>query len=33
MTGLIVRTDKAPDVDEIADLFDPKYKGKVTMLT
>ena len=33
MTGLIVRTDLAPGVDEIADLFDPKYKGKVTMLT
>jgi spermidine/putrescine transport system substrate-binding protein len=33
MTGLIVRTDKAPEVDEIADLFDPRYKGKVTMLT
>jgi spermidine/putrescine transport system substrate-binding protein len=33
MTGLIVRTDKAPGVDEIKDLFDPKYKGKVTMLS
>jgi spermidine/putrescine transport system substrate-binding protein len=33
MTGLIVRTDLAPGVDEISDLFDPKYKGKVTMLT
>jgi spermidine/putrescine transport system substrate-binding protein len=33
MTGLIVRKDLAPDVDEIKDLFDPKYKGKVTMLT
>ncbi|MEA2385913.1 MAG: spermidine/putrescine transport system substrate-binding protein [Thermoleophilaceae bacterium] len=33
MTGLIVRTDMAPGVDEVADLFDPKYKGKVTMLT
>ena len=33
MTGLIVRTDLAPGVDEIADMFDPKYKGKVTMLT
>jgi spermidine/putrescine transport system substrate-binding protein len=33
MTGLIVRTDLAPGVDEIEDLFDPKYKGKVTMLT
>jgi spermidine/putrescine transport system substrate-binding protein len=33
MTGLIVRTDLAPGVDSICDLFDPKYKGKVTMLT
>src|SRR5207302_1945070 len=33
MTGLIVRTDLAPGVDSIKDLFDPKYKGKVTMLT
>ena len=33
MTGLIVRIDKAPEVDEIADLFDPSYKGKVTLLT
>ena len=33
MTGLIVRTDLAPGVNSICDLFDPKYKGKVTMLT
>jgi spermidine/putrescine transport system substrate-binding protein len=33
MTGLIVRTDKAPGVTSINDLYDPKYKGKVTMLT
>ena len=33
MTGLIVRTDLAPDVDSVNDLFDPKYKGKVTMLS
>ena len=32
MTGLIVRRDVAPDVDSICDLFDPKYKGRVTML-
>ncbi|MDX6587384.1 MAG: spermidine/putrescine transport system substrate-binding protein [Solirubrobacterales bacterium] len=32
MTGLIVRTDIAPEVDSICDLFDPKYKGRVTML-
>ncbi|HEY0317978.1 MAG TPA: spermidine/putrescine ABC transporter substrate-binding protein [Solirubrobacterales bacterium] len=33
MTGLIVRTDLAPGVNSICDLFDPKYKGRVTMLT
>lgn len=33
MTGLIVRTDLAPGVDSICDLFDPRYRGKVTMLT
>jgi spermidine/putrescine transport system substrate-binding protein len=33
MTGVIVRTDLAPDVRSICDLFDPKYKGKVDMLT
>jgi spermidine/putrescine transport system substrate-binding protein len=33
MTGLVVRTDLAPDVKSINDLFDPKYKGKVTMLS
>jgi spermidine/putrescine transport system substrate-binding protein len=33
MTGLIVRTDLAPGVKSICDLFDPKYKGKVDMLT
>jgi spermidine/putrescine transport system substrate-binding protein len=32
MTGLIVRTDLAPDIHSINDLFDPKYKGKVTVL-
>jgi spermidine/putrescine transport system substrate-binding protein len=32
MTGIIVRTDLAPDVKSICDLFDPKYKGKVEML-
>jgi spermidine/putrescine transport system substrate-binding protein len=31
MTGIIVRTDLAPDVKSICDLFDPKYK--VEMLT
>jgi spermidine/putrescine transport system substrate-binding protein len=33
MTGLTVRTDLAPDVRSICDLFDPRYKGKVEMLT
>ncbi|MFN8161662.1 MAG: spermidine/putrescine ABC transporter substrate-binding protein [Solirubrobacterales bacterium] len=33
MTGLIVRKDLAPDANSICDLFDPKYKGRVTMLT
>jgi spermidine/putrescine transport system substrate-binding protein len=33
MTGLIVNTKLAPDVSSICDLFDPRYKGKVDMLT
>jgi spermidine/putrescine transport system substrate-binding protein len=33
MTGIIVRKDLAPDITSINDLFDPKYKGKVTMLS
>ena len=33
MTGLIVRTDLAHGVNSICDLFDPKYKGKVDMLS
>jgi len=32
MTGLMVREDLAPEINSINDLFDPKYKGKVTML-
>jgi spermidine/putrescine transport system substrate-binding protein len=32
MTGIIVRKDLAPDITSIEDLFDPKYKGKVTFL-
>jgi spermidine/putrescine transport system substrate-binding protein len=32
-TGIFVDTAKAPEIDSISDLFDPKYKGKVTMLT
>jgi spermidine/putrescine transport system substrate-binding protein len=33
MTGLVVNSAEAPDVTSINDLFDPKYKGRVTMLT
>lgn len=33
LTGLVVNTAEAPDVKSINDLFDPKYKGKVEMLT
>ena len=33
MTGLIVRTDLASGVNSICDLFNPKYKGKVDLLT
>jgi spermidine/putrescine transport system substrate-binding protein len=33
MTGLVVNTAEAPDVKSINDLFDPEYKGRVTMLT
>lgn len=33
MTGLVVNTAEAPDVKSINDLFDPQYKGRVSMLT
>ena len=33
MTGLIVNEDLAPDIHSINDLFDPKYHGKVEMIT
>lgn len=33
MTGLLVNKRLAPDVTNINDLFDPQYKGKVTVLT
>jgi spermidine/putrescine transport system substrate-binding protein len=33
MGGLIVRTDLAPEVRSVCDLFDPKYKGKVDFLS
>ncbi len=32
-TGLIVRTDKVGDVTSVNEIFNPKCKGKVTMLT
>jgi spermidine/putrescine transport system substrate-binding protein len=32
-TGIWVDTSKAPEITSVAQLFDPKYKGKVTMLT
>ena len=33
LTGVFVDTNKAPEIDEVKDLFNPKYKGQVTMLT
>jgi spermidine/putrescine transport system substrate-binding protein len=33
LTGVFVDTNQAPEIDSVSDLFDPKYKGKVTMLT
>jgi len=33
MTGLVVDTAAAPEVTSINDLFDPRYKGRVEMLT
>lgn len=32
MGGIWVDTSKAPEIESINDLFDPKYKGKVTFL-
>ncbi len=32
-TGIFVDKAQAPEIDSVSDLFDPKYKGKVTMLT
>jgi spermidine/putrescine transport system substrate-binding protein len=32
MGGIWVDTAKAPEIRSVNDLFDPKYKGKVTML-
>ncbi len=33
MTGLLVNKAEAPDIKSVNDLFDPQYKGKVTVLT
>jgi spermidine/putrescine transport system substrate-binding protein len=33
MTGLLVNKAEAPNVKSVNDLFDPQYKGKVTVLT
>jgi spermidine/putrescine transport system substrate-binding protein len=33
MTGLIVNSAEAPDVTSVNDIFDPKYKGKVEMVS
>ncbi len=33
MTGLVVNTAEAPDIKSANDLFDPKYKGKVEMVS
>jgi len=33
LTGIWVDTNKAPEIKSVNDLFDPKYKGQVTMLT
>jgi spermidine/putrescine transport system substrate-binding protein len=33
LTGIFVDTNKAPEIKSVDDLFDPKYKGQVTMLT
>jgi spermidine/putrescine transport system substrate-binding protein len=33
MTGLIVNKELAPDVDSVNAIFDPKYKGKVEMVS
>jgi spermidine/putrescine transport system substrate-binding protein len=32
MGGIWVDTAKAPEIKSVNDLFDPKYKGKITML-
>jgi spermidine/putrescine transport system substrate-binding protein len=32
LTGIWVNTSEAPEIRSLKDLFDPKYKGKVTVL-
>ncbi|MGK2954245.1 MAG: ABC transporter substrate-binding protein [Solirubrobacterales bacterium] len=32
MTGLLVNKAQAPDIKSVNDLFDPQYKGKITIL-
>lgn len=32
MTGLLVNKAQAPDIRSVNDLFDPQYKGKITIL-
>ena len=32
MTGLWVNTTEAPEITSVNDLFDPKYKGRITLL-
>jgi spermidine/putrescine transport system substrate-binding protein len=32
LTGIIINTDLAPEIDSVEDLFDPKYEGKVTFI-
>ncbi len=32
MTGVWVNTSEAPEITSVNDLFDPKYKGRVTVL-
>jgi spermidine/putrescine transport system substrate-binding protein len=33
MTGLVVNTELAPDLTSIEDIFDPQYKGEISVLT
>ena len=33
MTGLIVNSKEAPDVTSVNDIFDPRYKGRVEMVS